>query len=51
MQLLTRTITNYISSWNQDSASFRWVATAAEILERVALVERDYKKLLACNFE
>ena len=31
--------------------SFEWVATADEILEKVALVDRDFRKLLACNLK
>ena len=34
---------------NEDSAPFEWTATAADIIEKVALVDRDFRKLLACN--
>ena len=30
---------------------FTWTATAADILAKVALIERDFKKLLACNLK
>jgi transposase len=51
VRLLTQTIGNYISSWNEESAPFEWTATADEILEKVALVDRDFRKLLACNLK
>ena len=51
VRLLTQTIGSYISSWNEDSAPFEWTATADEILEKVTLVDRDFRKLLACNLK
>jgi transposase len=49
VRLLIQVISNYIASWNEDSAPFEWTATAADIIEKVALVDRDFRKLLACN--
>ncbi|HEY1914178.1 MAG TPA: IS630 family transposase [Streptosporangiaceae bacterium] len=51
VRVLTQAISNYISSWNEDSTPFKWTATADEILEKVALVDRDFRKLLACNLK
>jgi transposase len=51
VRLLIQMISNYIASWNEDSARFEWTATAKDIIEKVALVERDFKKLLACNLK
>ena len=51
VRLLTQVINNYIASWNEDSVPFEWSATADEILEKVALVDRDFRKLLACNLK
>jgi hypothetical protein len=45
VRVFTQAISNYISSWNEDSAPFKWTATADEILEKVALVDRDFRKL------
>ncbi len=51
VRVLTQAINKYIASWNEDSVPFEWSATADEILERVALVDRDFRKLLACNLK
>jgi transposase len=51
VRMLTGAISNYIASWNEEAAPFEWTATADDILEKVALVERDYRKLLACNLK
>ncbi|MDQ1536568.1 MAG: hypothetical protein QOE58_961 [Actinomycetota bacterium] len=47
-QLIKR-IDNYIANWNADAAPFEWTATAGEILDKVALLDRDYRKLVANN--
>ena len=47
-RLLIQVISNYIASWNEDSAPFEWTATAADIIEKVALLDRDFRKL-SCN--
>lgn len=46
---LIHRIDTYISHWNQDSKPFEWTATADEIIEKVAIVQRDYGKLLDNN--
>lgn len=51
VRMLTQAISHYITSWNEASEPFAWTATATEILEKVALVERDFRKLLACNLK
>jgi transposase len=51
VRLLINAISNYIASWNEDSAPFEWTATADEIIAKVAVLDRDFKKLLACNLK
>ena len=51
VRVLIQAIGNYIAAWNEDSAPFEWTASADEILEKVALVDRDFRKLLACNLK
>jgi transposase len=51
VRVLIHTISRYIASWNEDSAPFEWAATADEIIAKVAIVDRDFKKLLACNLQ
>lgn len=46
---LVRRIGEYIEHWNEDARPFEWKATASEILGKVALLDRDYKKLVANN--
>lgn len=46
---LIHRIDTYISHWNQDSKPFTWTATADEIIEKVAIIQRDYGKLLDNN--
>ena len=46
--LITR-IDSYIRNWNENTAPFEWTATADEILAKVALLDRDYRKLVANN--
>ena len=46
---LVRQIEDYITHWNETADPFEWTATADEVLEKVALLERDYRKLLANN--
>lgn len=46
---LTQVIKNYISAWNEDAKPFEWVATVDEILGKVRIIERDFRKILACN--
>ena len=46
---LVNAIERYVASWNADAAPFEWVATAEEIISKVAILEQDFRKLLACN--
>lgn len=46
---LVRKISDYIEHWNEDARPFEWSATASEILGKVALLDRDYRKLVANN--
>jgi transposase len=39
VRMLTNAISSYIASWNEDSMPFEWVATADEIIEKVAILE------------
>lgn len=47
---LIQHITNYIDHWNEDAEPFEWTATADQILEKVAMLDRDYVKLVANNY-
>jgi transposase len=49
-QLIKR-IDTYITHWNEDAEPFEWTATAASILDKVAMLDRDYKKLVANNIK
>lgn len=46
---LTNVIKHYISTWNQGAKPFKWIATADEIIGKVRIIERDFRKMLACN--
>ena len=48
---LTKKIDDYIAHWNEDAEPFEWTATAGEILEKVAMLDRDYRKLVANNIK
>ena len=48
---LVKRIGDYIDHWNEDARPFEWTATANEILEKVALLDRDYRKLVANNIK
>jgi transposase len=48
---LTQHIKNYIDHWNEDAEPFEWTATADQILEKVAMLDRDYIKLVANNYQ
>jgi transposase len=41
----------YITNWNDDTEPFEWTATADEIIAKVALLDRDYRKLVANNMK
>lgn len=47
---LVQHIKNYIDHWNEDAAPFEWTATADQILEKVAMLDRDYVALVANNY-
>ncbi len=51
VRMLIQAINTYISAWNEDCAPFTWTATARDIITKVTLIERDFKKLLACNLK
>jgi transposase len=48
---LIKSIGDYIEHWNEDASPFDWTATAGDILGKVALLDRDYKKLVANNLK
>ncbi|WP_026257367.1 IS630 family transposase [Actinopolymorpha alba] len=47
---LIKHINDYIDHWNEDAEPFEWTATADQILEKVAMLDRDYVKLVANNY-
>jgi transposase len=49
VQILIRTIRDYIASWNTNPQPFQWTATADDILAKVRLVQLNIKKLVANN--
>jgi transposase len=49
VQVLTRTIRDYIASWNRNPRTFQWTATTDEILAKVRLTQLNVKKLVANN--
>lgn len=51
VRLLISAINDYIAAWNEDSIPFEWTATADEIIAKVAILDRDFNKLLACNLK
>jgi transposase len=46
---LIKRINDYIDHWNENAEPFTWTATAAEILDKVALLDTDYRKLVDNN--
>ncbi|MFL6056436.1 MAG: IS630 family transposase [Actinoallomurus sp.] len=46
---LIRQIKDYVEYWNEDAKPFEWVATPGQIIARVKILRRDFKKLLANN--
>jgi transposase len=46
---LIRQINDYIEHWNKDAEPFEWTATASEIIEKVQILERDFRRLLDNN--
>jgi transposase len=49
VQVLIRSIRDYITTWNANPRPFTWTATADEILAKVQLVQTNVKKLVANN--
>jgi transposase len=49
VRVLIDTINNYITAWNEHAKPFRWTATPNEIITKVKMLHRDFKKLLANN--
>jgi transposase len=48
---LIKRIDTYITHWNEDTSQFEWTATADEIIAKVALLDGDYRKLVANNIK
>jgi transposase len=46
---LIRKIGDYIDHWNEDAEPFEWTATADEIIAKVAILDRDFRKLVDNN--
>jgi transposase len=40
-------IKDYVASWNADATPFEWTATPEAIIEKVAILQRDFRRLLA----
>lgn len=49
LQILIGTINSYIETWNETAKPFTWTATPQEIITKVKMIHRDFKKLLANN--
>jgi DDE superfamily endonuclease len=48
---LVKRIGDYIDHWNEGAQPFEWTVTADEILAKVALLDRDYRKPVANNLK
>jgi hypothetical protein len=48
---LINRIDTYITHWNEDAEPFEWTATAGSILDKVAMLDRDYRRLVANNLK
>jgi transposase len=48
---LINQISAYIEHWNEEAQPFEWTATADSILDKLAMLDRDYKKLVANNLK
>jgi transposase len=46
---LIKTIRDYTDHWNEHARPFAWVATAADIIEKVQILQRDWQQMLDCN--
>ncbi|ABW12376.1 Integrase catalytic region [Parafrankia sp. EAN1pec] len=49
VQDLVNTINNYVKNWNWDAHPFEWTATTEEIVAKVEVLHREFRKLLANN--
>nr|WP_233606638.1 hypothetical protein [Micromonospora sp. Llam0] len=49
VQVLIRSIRDYITTWNANPRPFQWTATADEILAKVQLVQASIKQLVDNN--
>jgi transposase len=49
LKQLIRTIRDYVDKWNADAKPFTWIATPQEIVAKVRILHRDFKKLIANN--
>ncbi len=49
LRILIDTINAYITTWNEKAQPFTWTAKPKEIIAKVRLLQRDYKKLIANN--
>ena len=49
LRILIDAINAYIANWNQDAQPFAWTAKPKEIIAKVRLLQRDFRKLLANN--
>ncbi|GLY71118.1 IS630 family transposase [Amycolatopsis taiwanensis] len=49
LRQLIDTINNYIINWNQDAQPFTWTAKPGDIITKVRLLHRDFRKMIANN--
>lgn len=49
LRILIDTINAYITNWNADAQPFTWTAKPKEIIAKVRVLQRDYKRLIANN--
>jgi transposase len=49
LHILIDTINAYIATWNVDARPFNWTAKPKEIIAKVRVLQRDYKRLIANN--
>lgn len=49
LRILIDTINTYIANWNLDAQPFAWTAKPKEVIAKVRVLQRDYKKLIANN--
>lgn len=51
LRILIDSINAYIENWNAEASPFTWTATPDDIITKVRLLHRDFKKLLANNLK